>query len=69
MGYVNTKSADKGKKIGRPPINGKTAFRHLHVRVTDDFLVLIDDWRRKQPDMPNRTEALRRLVELGRRAS
>jgi uncharacterized protein len=25
----------------------------------------IDAWRREQPDLPSRTEAIRRLVELG----
>ena len=25
----------------------------------------IDEWRRRQPDLPSRSEALRRLVELG----
>jgi hypothetical protein len=25
----------------------------------------IDDWRRQQPDLPNISEAIRRLVELG----
>jgi hypothetical protein len=25
----------------------------------------IDEWRRKQPDLPSRSEAIRRLVELG----
>jgi hypothetical protein len=25
----------------------------------------IDDWRRTQSDLPNRPEAIRRLVELG----
>jgi hypothetical protein len=28
----------------------------------------IDDWRRKQDDLPSRSEAIRRLVELGLRA-
>ena len=27
----------------------------------------IDDWRRKQDDLPSRAEAIRRLVELGPR--
>jgi hypothetical protein len=26
----------------------------------------IDDWRRKQEDLPSRAEAIRRLVELNR---
>jgi hypothetical protein len=25
----------------------------------------IDEWRRRQPDLPSRSEAIRRLVELG----
>jgi hypothetical protein len=70
MRYVNTKVQEKQKNVGgRPPINGKTAARHWHMRVTDEFVAGIDDWRRNQPDNPNRTEALRRLVDLGRRAS
>jgi hypothetical protein len=28
----------------------------------------IDAWRRSQPDLPNRSEAIRRLVELGLKA-
>jgi hypothetical protein len=66
MPYVNTKDAKEQKKIGRPPINGRPALRYLQMRVTDQFLATIDDWRRQQLDLPNRTEAVRRLVELGR---
>ena len=28
----------------------------------------IDEWRRKQDDLPSRSEAIRRLVELGLKA-
>ncbi len=35
------------------------------VRLQDDTLRVIEDWRRKQEDMPSRPEAIRRLVELG----
>jgi hypothetical protein len=35
------------------------------MRVSDQFIATIDDWRREQPDLPSRTEAVRRLVELG----
>jgi hypothetical protein len=42
----------------------------FQMRVSPSFLKMIDDWRRKQPDLPSRAEAIRRLVEqaLGRRA-
>lgn len=29
----------------------------------------IDDWRRRQPDLPSRSEAIRRLVERGLQAA
>ncbi len=29
---------------------------------------MVDDWRRKQDDVPTRPEAIRRLVELGLKA-
>ena len=28
----------------------------------------IDEWRRRQPDLPSRSEAIRRLVEIGLKA-
>jgi hypothetical protein len=37
------------------------------VRVQPDMAKLLDDWRRKQEDLPGRPEAIRRLVELGLR--
>ena len=42
-----------------------TKYPQIGVRVDDEFLKLIDAWRRKQDDVPTRPEAIRRLVELG----
>lgn len=33
--------------------------------LTADELRAIDDWRRKQPTIPSRSEAIRRLVAAG----
>ena len=49
------------KKTGRPP--GAVHTHQLQTRVSADFLVKIDEWRRFQPDLPSRTEAIRRIVE------
>ena len=38
------------------------------VRVQPDMAKALDDWRRKQDDLPGRPEAIRRLVELGLKA-
>lgn len=35
------------------------------VRVQKELGAQIDDWRRKQEDLPGRPEAIRRLVEIG----
>jgi hypothetical protein len=36
----------------------------LQMRVSQSFLKSIDDWRRKQADLPSRAAAIRRLVEI-----
>lgn len=36
--------------------------RPYQMRVTEEWLAKIDEWRRKQPDIPSRAEAIRRLV-------
>lgn len=45
------------------------ADKTYQMRVTDEFLRTIDEWRRQQPDIPPRAEAIRRLIELGLQAS
>lgn len=43
----------------RPP--HKTAGILMNQQLASD----IDEWRRQQPDLPNRSEAIRRLIDLG----
>lgn len=51
-------NVEKSKK-GRPTVDSTA----VTMRVSDQLIRKIDDWRREQPDMPIRTEAIRRLVE------
>lgn len=37
----------------------------FQMRASEEWLRKIDDWRRTQPDIPSRAEAIRRLVEKG----
>jgi uncharacterized protein len=37
----------------------------FQMRVSKGFFAMVDEWRRKQADIPSRTEAIRRLVQLG----
>ena len=54
----------KKSKRGRPPVESEP----VTVRMTTDALYDLDNWRRKQPDLPSRPEAIRRLVEIGLKA-
>ena len=35
----------------------------LQLLCTENFVRMVDIWRSKQPDVPNRSEAIRRMVE------
>ena len=51
--------------MGRAPTHPK----RLLIAVTSEFLAAVDNWRAKQPGLPNRSEAVRYLVEVGIKAS
>jgi hypothetical protein len=50
------------KTVGRPRTGVGT---QIGMRWQEPDLAAIDEWRRQQTDLPSRTEAIRRLVELG----
>jgi hypothetical protein len=54
------------KPRGRPKTTGKGA--QIGMRWHEPTLAAIDDWRREQPDLPSRPQAIRYLVELGLQA-
>lgn len=47
----------------RPAVTGEPVM----VRIQPDMAKQLDDWRRKQDDLPGRPEAIRRLLEIGLR--
>jgi hypothetical protein len=57
-----TRLSDNKKKIGRPATGVGTL---VGQRWRDDQLEQIERWRRAQQDQPGRSEAIRRLVEIG----
>jgi hypothetical protein len=52
----------KRKGAGRPA-TGREPTRTL--RMSDEFMAKVDVWAAQQPDEPLRSEAIRRLLELG----
>jgi hypothetical protein len=44
--------------------NDELQTERLQLRVSPSFLRMVDDWRRKQPDIPPRAEAIRRMVAI-----
>lgn len=43
--------------------------KRLNMLAPSSWVKKVDEWRRHQPDLPNISEAIRRLVELGLEAS
>jgi hypothetical protein len=43
--------------------------QRLNMVAPASWVKRIDDWRRREPDLPNLSEAVRRLVELGLEAA
>jgi hypothetical protein len=54
-----TMQPPKKKIKSRPPATGTP----VQVRLQAEQLAALDDWRREQPDLPGRAEALRRIFE------
>lgn len=50
------------KRRGRPP--GEKYAPPVPIRLTAEQIVAVDEWRRHEPDLPSRSEAIRRLVEF-----
>lgn len=51
----------KSARNQRPGQSGEM----VSTRIQPEMIKLIDDWREKQPDLPSRPEALRRLAMKG----
>ena len=43
----------------------ETKTERFELRLSGELLARIDQWRRDQTDLPTRSEAIRRLVEMG----
>jgi hypothetical protein len=65
--FVHTYIKKVNTFMGRPP--GRIQKHPFQMRVSAAFLKVIDKWREQQEDKPSRAEAIRRLVELGLKAS
>jgi hypothetical protein len=46
--------------MGRPP--GRIQDRPFQMRLSNEFLQRLDEWRLRQPDLPSRAESIRRLT-------
>ncbi|MHC2867934.1 hypothetical protein ACVIYH_009067 [Bradyrhizobium diazoefficiens] len=54
---------------GQMPPKLEDETKRLNMVAPASWVKKIDDWRRQQPDLPNISEAIRRLVEMGLDAS
>ncbi|MCK1517129.1 hypothetical protein IVB22_32425 [Bradyrhizobium sp. 190] len=57
---MNKATIDRANPQKRTTVTGEPVM----VRIQPDMAKALDDWRRKQDDLPGRPEAIRRLVEM-----
>jgi hypothetical protein len=50
-----------------PKLDPDTETKRLNLVAPSSWVRKIDEWRRQQPDLPNISEAIRRLVDAGLR--
>lgn len=46
-------------------MNDEIKDTRVTILMSPSELAVLDEWRRKQSDLPNRSEAIRRLIALG----
>jgi hypothetical protein len=49
----------------RMPPKLANSVRKVNLITPADLLERVDNWRRHRPDLPNRSEAIRTLIEMG----
>jgi hypothetical protein len=49
-----------------PKLDDET--KRINLLVSAAWVKRVDEWRRREPDLPNISEAIRRLVEMGLKA-
>lgn len=59
---------DAGRPRMPPKLDPDGEAKRLNIVAPASWVRKVDDWRRAQPDLPNASEAIRRLVEAGLKA-
>lgn len=60
---------EAGQKKMPPKLDPDGEPKRLNIVAPVSWVRKVDDWRRAQPDLPNASEAIRRLVEAGLEAT
>ncbi len=68
MTFRVTTLSDAGNEVMGVGMAPSPSSDRMQLVTTPEFLRLVDEWRRKQPDIPNRSEAIRRMVKLAAEA-
>ena len=63
--YTYHKLIRNMNRMGEMPHKLDDEIQRLNMVAPASWVKKIDDWRRREPDLPNLSAAIRRLVELG----
>lgn len=59
----NAGKSTETRKPVPPKLEEESATERIQIVATERWTKRVDEWRRKHPDMPNRSAAIRMLVE------
>src|SRR6188472_838025 len=63
--YTYHKQIRNMNRMGKMPHKLDDEIQRLNMVAPAAWVKKIDDWRRREPDLPNLSEAIRRLVDMG----
>ena len=61
---MNAKAKSNMGKPMPPKLKAGSETKRVQVMVPDSWIDLVDEWRRRQPKIPSRSEAIRLMVEI-----
>jgi hypothetical protein len=56
---------DTGRQVSKE----REALKRFEMLAPPEWFARVDDWRRQQPDIPSRADAIRRLVDVALKAA
>lgn len=65
VGHMSSTGRSMSGEVGKAPMSKRTKAVKFEMTLPEELDQKVLEWRRNQPDLPTRNEALRRLILMG----